>query len=122
MKGKLLGSLEEKVMQYFWKRNTAATIAELHQHLNKNDRLAYTTVSTIVGRLVAKKLLVRVKSGRSFIYHSRLTQDAFLSSSSRRLIKNLLWSFGDVAIAGFVEELRDNPDAIKKLKELSSEG
>jgi len=121
MKGKLLGSLESQIMDYYWHQDQPATISELHQHLVKNDQIAYTTVSTVVGRLVEKKLLKRSKDGSSFRYHCRGSKDDFLARTSRILIKNLLGSFGDVAVAGFVEELKGNPAAVKALKEIANE-
>ena len=118
MKSKVLGSLEIRVMNYFWKVNVPITISDVHKHLNKSDTLAYTTVSTIVTRLLNKKLLVRRKSGRIFTYQSKISKAGLEESYIKRAIKNLVGGFGDVAIAGFIEELKDNPDAIRIIKEL----
>jgi predicted transcriptional regulator len=119
MNPQLLGSLETAIMQFFWKNPTFSSISDLHQHLNKKESLAYTTVSTIVGRLVEKRLLTRQKAGRGYTYRATQSEEEFRKSTSRRLIKNILGNFGDVAIVGFLEELQTNPEALQKLKELS---
>jgi predicted transcriptional regulator len=121
MKDKLLGPLESKVMNYFWGSRNPHDISQLHSHLNKTDHLAYTTVSTIVGRLVEKKLLSRRKEGHGFIYHARSSQEDFLAGYARRAIKGLIGNFGDVAIAGFVEEIKNDPKNLRMLKEIADE-
>ena len=141
MKGNLLGSLESRIMEYFWnlpkeqspksgdkrandyfwQKNCRSSISEVHQHLTKFDSPAYTTVATVVNRLVDKGLLQRKKEAQGYIYFGRLSKDDYLKRRSRSLIKGLLGSFGDLAIAGFVEELKGNPEALRKLKELANE-
>ena len=119
MSARLLGTLESRIMAFFWQSPGSHSISDLHTHLNKEDNLAYTTVSTIVSRLVEKGLLTRQKDGRGYLYKSALSEEGFRKSTSRRLIKNLLNSFGDLAIAGFVDELRSDPQALEKLRKLS---
>ena|ERR1700704_4453901 len=119
MTKQLLGSLESRVMSFFWKNAEPSSISDLHIFLNKNNSLAYTTISTIVSRLTNKGLLTRKKEGRGYLYQAAITEEKFLESYSRRLIRNLLGSFGDLAIAGFVDELRSDPESLKKLRELS---
>lgn len=121
MKGNLLGSLESRIMELFWQKGQPSSIAELHQHLNKKNHLAYTTVATVANRLVSKGLLSRQKTSSGYIYRIRQSREEFIKGRSRGLIKILLGDFGDVAIAGFVEELKDNPRALKILKDLSHE-
>jgi predicted transcriptional regulator len=121
MKGKLLGSLESKIMNFFWQKDRPASITDLHHSLSKSNPIAYTTVSTVVGRLVDKGLLSRHKVGSVFLYSPLGSQEDFLVKTSRRLIKNLIGNFGDLAIAGFVDELKTDPKALKRLQELSHE-
>jgi predicted transcriptional regulator len=121
MKGNLLGSLESQIMEFFWQSDRSAAIASLHAHLSKKDQLAYTTVATVVMRLTAKGLLRREKAANGFIYRARQNREEFLRFRSRSVIKMLLGDFGDLAVAGFVDELKNNPKALEKLRELSHE-
>lgn len=121
MKGNLLGSLESRIMEFFWQNDGQSSIALLHQNLNKKDALAYTTVATVTNRLVDKGLLIRRKKNSGYIYTCRQSKEQFMKGRSRSLIKILLGDFGDLAVAGFVEELKGNPEALKKLRQLSRE-
>lgn len=120
MKPNLLGPLEGKVMSYFWERQDSK-IAQLHAFLSSEQQIAYTTVSTIVSRLVFKKLLSRRKVGSSFYYYPLVSETQFIKNRSRNLIKSLLGNFGDIAIASFVDELKTDPSSLKKLRDLTHE-
>lgn len=121
MKGKLLGPLEEKIMQIFWQGNCQSSIRDLHRALSKTSPLAYTTAATVVGRLVEKGLLRRRRKGTDYIYQCLQTEEEFLATRSRGLIKGLLDNFGELAIASFVDEVKDDPQSLQKLKELANE-
>lgn len=121
MKSRLLGPLEGKVMAYYWGKSHPATIADLCRYLNQNKKCAYTTVATVVGRLMKKGLLSREERSGQFFYAPKLSQDEYLKSRSRGLAKTLLGSFGDIAIASFVEEVRDDPESLRILRELTSD-
>lgn len=121
MRGKLLGSLESRVMEFFWQSGCQASIPDLYKFLIKKDKLAYTTVATVVSRLVTKGLLTRDKVDSEFIYKCQQTKQEFLAKKSRGLAKLLLGNFGELAIASFVEEVKANPKALRKLQELSDE-
>src|SRR5581483_11181405 len=115
MKGNLLGPLESKVMTYIWRENKPVSISSIHTYLLSQDKLAYTTVSTIVSRLEDKGLLKRSKLPEGNVYQSALTELEFKQAKSRGLIRSILGSFGDIAIAGFVEEIKTDPKSLRKL-------
>ena len=60
-----MGSLEENVMRYLWAVGVA-TPAEVHQAIA--PELAYTTVTTVLTRLLEKGRIERSRRGRSFVY------------------------------------------------------
>ena len=74
MTKQLLGSLESRIMHFFWNSPDSHSISDLQQFLNQSDTLAYTTVSTIVSRLEAKGLLHREKSGRGYLYQAAVSE------------------------------------------------
>jgi len=83
---------------------------------------AYTTVMTVMNRLVEKDLLHRTPRGRAFVYTPAMTEKQFLEHLSRRAIRTLIDDFGEVAVARFVGEMRDmGPDELDKLRKLISE-
>jgi predicted transcriptional regulator len=60
------GELEAEVLSALWVAPGARTAGEVQQALG--EKLAYSTVATILSRLHAKGVLGRVKHGRSFAY------------------------------------------------------
>ena len=63
-----LGELEERVMGILWRLDRPATVREVRTELNRDTRLAYTTVMTVMERLWRKGLLERRSQGRAFEY------------------------------------------------------
>jgi predicted transcriptional regulator len=79
-----LGPLEQSVLDYLWRRQTAVTVREVRSALGRE--LAYTTVMTTLDRLYKKGLLARHADGRAFRYAPRATREAFGASQVRALI------------------------------------
>lgn len=119
MREPLLGPLESKVMNYFWRNHGYASIPSVHHFLRRHDKLAYTTVATVITRLVDKSLLSREKFNGEYLYRSCQSRDEFKTERSRNLVKMLLGSFGDLAIASFVAEVKTDPRSLRKLREMT---
>jgi predicted transcriptional regulator len=67
---------------------------------------------TVMSRLAAKHRLTRRKKGRGYLYEASAGDAAGIA------VKDLLRDHGDAAIAHFVEEVRDDPAAIRRLRRL----
>lgn len=120
--GKVLGELESGVMEIIWQSKGPISVRIVTQSLQKKRQIAYTTVMTIMGRLVEKGLLKRQESGKAYIYQPVYSKDRFLTRVSRQIIKNFIANFGDTAIAHFAEEVnRLTPNKRKELKKLLKE-
>ena len=52
----------------------------------RTRNLAYTTIMTVLDRLVRKGSLVRRKVGRSFVYSPQATRDAMRQTAVRELV------------------------------------
>lgn len=92
------GALEHEVLNILWDAETALLTSEVRDRLA--DDLAYTSVATILTRLVAKGLLTRVPSGRGFAFQAVVNE----SQLTARRINDVLASTSDrrAALAGFV--------------------
>jgi len=95
---KFLGSLQAAVMDIIW-ANGPMTVKRALYFLNKDHDYAYTTVMTVMNRLVATGLLRRDKKGQSFEYTPTATKDEFIRSAVGRVVDGLLDDFGDLARA-----------------------
>lgn len=113
---RLLGELERQVMEIIWRRGNAQTVRDVVFELSKKRSIAYTTILTIMNRLVAKGLLNRHEEKQSHTYAAHYSQKEFYSSVAGRMLQKIRNEFGEVAIACFVEEIeRANKRKIKNL-------
>ena len=117
---KLLGELELAIMRVAWSR-TSVTVRDVLSTLTKKRTLAYTTVMTIMGRLVVKGLLVAEKDGKTYRYRVRQTRAEFETHAAGQVVHSLITDFGgEVALSQFVKELAEiNPEQLKRLAELA---
>jgi len=113
-KNKVLGELESEIMKIVWDCKSPVSVKAVTENLQKNRKIAYTTVMTIMGRLVEKGLLKRKTSGKAYDYQATYTKDRFLTKATRQIIKNFVSSFGDGAIAHFAQEVDKMPAEKKK--------
>lgn len=116
---KLLGSLELEVMEFMWEADEA-TVQQAVDAFNQRRPVAYTTVMTVMGHLVEKRLLTRIKERKKYRYRVALSRDEFLQDRSRRMVHALVNDFGDLAIAQFLGEIDEiGPDSLRRLRALA---
>ena len=90
MKQPRLSKAETRVLEQYWKLGTAS-VREVLESLPEDERVAYTTVQTLVYRLEEKGALRKVKK----IGNAQLFQPAIDQSQHRgRLVRDLLDLFG----------------------------
>ncbi len=110
---KLLGSLELEVMEFIWQAREV-TVQQAAETISRKRPIAYTTVMTVMGHLVDKGLLARTREGKRYRYRVAQDRGEFLYQTSQRMVRTLVDDFGDLAIAGFLEEInRANGDQPK---------
>lgn len=120
--GKVLGELESEIMEIIWRSSSSISVREVAETLKKKRQIAYTTVMTVMGRLIEKDLLKRQESGRAYTYKPNYSKDRFLTKITRQIIKTLQAHFGEAAIAHFAQEVEKlTPDKRKKLDKLLKE-
>lgn len=120
--GKVLGQLESDIMEIIWQSKGSISVRTVTQNLQKKRQIAYTTVMTIMGRLVDKGLLKCAKTGKAYIYQPVYSKEKFLTRVSRQIIRNLMANFGEGAIAHFAQEVEKlAPQKRKQLREILKE-
>ena len=122
---KLLGELEREIMEAMWARTVwsrnAASVRDVLTELNErrapDHQIAYTTVMTVMARLVEKGLLQRRRVGRADEYAAAESREAFLARASQDIARRMVHDFGEAAVAGFLSVLEEvAPDRLAKLR------
>ena len=110
-----LGPLESRIMELLWEQGES-TVRSVAERLTYPRRPAYTTVMTIMSRLVEKGLLRRRSAGRAYVYRPAKTREEFLAAASRSRVRELVRDYGDVALAHFVREIEQaDGERLKRL-------
>ncbi len=116
---KILGELEMAIMDFLWAQGEA-TGREVVNELKRRRSLAYTTVLTVMGRLVEKGLLTQHKVGRAHLYRPSMSREAYAAETASQVIRSLVADFGEIALAQFSRELDNlDPARLAALKALT---
>lgn len=112
-----LGDLERAIMEVVWVHGKV-TVREVVDRLSSSRAPAYTTVMTVMNRLVEKHILQRKPDGQSFRYAAVQSKTQYVASCSRDVVNTFVRCYGDVALAQFIDVLDDvDPKKIAALKQ-----
>ncbi len=120
---KNVGPLERKILTILWTKREA-TAREICTILENNDeRRAYSTVRTIIKRLVRKQIISQHihPTNRQYIYSPLITKSELETTIVRKTVSDLLKRFEQSTINYLAEELSDNKEEIEKLKQKLAE-
>lgn len=109
-----LGPLEKDILTVIWKQQHSTVNSVLTQLTKQKQHLAYTTVMTIMSRLVDKGVLRREKEGRSFTYRPAEQKQSFIRTLIHNTLASLVNRFGEEAIAAFLEEANELSQADRR--------
>lgn len=89
-----LGDLERVVMEQLWDAARAdgfsgITVREVHERLQDDRHIAYTTVMTVLDRLAKKDLVTRERDGRAWSYSPADTREAMTANTMRRTLVDM---------------------------------
>ena len=109
------GDLQAEVMTAIWKLGEAK-VEDVRALRPARSRLAYTTVQTVMNRLVESGLLTRERSGNAFVYRAKYKEADYLAE---RIGKRLAAASPDArrqALVSLIEDLAPGElDAVARL-------
>ncbi len=85
------GSLENEIMKTVWMieeiEEADVSVNDIQDYINRTSGSvrAYTTVKTVMDRLVEKNMLVRYKQGKKFFYKSVSSRDEMAQAAIKKL-------------------------------------
>ncbi|MBA3437583.1 MAG: BlaI/MecI/CopY family transcriptional regulator [Actinomycetota bacterium] len=98
------GDLQIEVMNAVW-RLGEATVDAVREQQPKRTRSAYTTVQTVLNRLVERGVLTRERKGRAFVYRAKLGESEFLARSIGKRLAEASPDARRAALVNLVDEL-----------------
>lgn len=109
-----LAPLESEVMDAVWQASSPVSVRLVLDALNgrRDAQLAYTTVMTVMNRLVKKSVLTRHGERRRYVYEATAADAAGLA------VRDVLRTHGDAAVVHFVDEARIDPAVLLRLRAL----
>lgn len=95
------------------------SVDDVRAGLPKKQRGAYTTVQTVLNRLVARGLLRRDKHGKAFIYAPKVSEADYVARSLNRTLSGASEKARLAALANLVGGL--DPSEMDEINSLASE-
>jgi BlaI family transcriptional regulator, penicillinase repressor len=111
-----LGDLQLKIMKVLWERGEAA-VAEVSESL-RAERLAYTTVATMLRKMEARGLVRHRADDRRFIYRPSVTADKVTQSMSQHVIDRLFEGSLANMVSHLLETREVSREELTRLEEL----
>ena len=110
------GELEDEVLAALWSAREPMTPAQVQAVID--GEIAYTTVLTVLSRLLHKRVVERTKVGRAYAYRPQVDPDARVAEQMHRLLARR--TDRETVLAHFIEGLSRKDERV--LRRLMGEG
>lgn len=115
-----LGDLQLEILKVLW-RQGEASVADVHEELGTAERLAYTTVATMLRKMEVRKLVHHREEGRRFVYRAAVQEAEVTESLAADVLERLF----EGSVSSLVQHLlsrRDvSADELGRLERLIAE-
>ncbi|MFD8996053.1 BlaI/MecI/CopY family transcriptional regulator [Streptomyces abikoensis] len=109
------GPLELAILEVMWS-SAELDVSACARRLDGGQ--AYTTVKTVMERLVIKELLARRKEGRQYVYWARSSRREVEQRVAAEQVRQVVDGFGDLAVANFVRTVSGDADQLAQVRAL----
>lgn len=103
----LRGSLQAEVMRAMW-RLDEATVDDVRATLPRSRRAAYTTIQTVMNRLLDRGLLDRKRRGKAFVYRARYPESELVARVMRERLAGASADARTPALLSLIEGLKED--------------
>ena len=115
--------MELSLLQALWEAcdspEAGLSTRELHDKVGAPRGIVYTTVAKVLDRMNEKRMVERVRSGRSYRYRASIARTDTQRSMLRRLLSQLVGAEAQPAMAALAGALEDVSPAL--LEQLAQE-
>jgi len=115
---KTVGPLEKQLLDILYEKGEASAREICNGLEAAGQRRTYSTVRTIMNRLVRKKMISQkmAEDDRTYIYTPRMTEDELEGKMVQKVMQDLMTRFEKSTISYLSENLADNDEDLKKIK------
>lgn len=107
------------MMRVLWER-AGATVAEVQKALAA-DRLAYSTVSTLLSRMEAKGAVTHREDGRTFVYEPAVCEQEVSTTMLSQLVDNVFSGNAADLVSHLLESREVDAEELAQIKKLVSQ-
>lgn len=113
-----LSDAEKEIMSLLWNSDKSLSVSEILEYFNntKNKNWKQQTLSTLLGRMLKKGMVLNSRQGKNIFYAPSMTYEKYNSNKAKGLLDNLY----DGSIRKFMTALYDgnnlSDNSIKELK------
>ena len=115
-RGIRLGDLQLRIMRVLWDSG-ATTVSEVQQRLGR-QRLAYTTVATMLRKMEERGLVDHLEEGRKFLYRAVVSMDEVTRSMTGDLVDRLFDGSLAEAVSHLLESREISREELDRLEQL----
>lgn len=116
---KVLGDLEARVLRAIWDLGEPIPARAVHERVVMEHAVSPLTVITVLNKLVNKRVLNRRKRHDLLHYSARMTEEEFVTHTSRRVVEGILSFSPDAVAASMVDVLAErDPEQLADLARL----
>ena len=100
--GMSVGELEGAVLRALWDFGEQATPA-VYERVGRPRGLAYTTILTVLQRLLRKRLVLRRPQGKGHVYRAAFSRESYAERQAQSLASQVV-ALGSAGITAFLAE------------------
>jgi len=105
LRNDLRGNLQAEVMRIIWGLGEA-TVDDVRDARPRSRRAAYTTIQTVMNRLLDRGLLERTRRGKAFVYRPRYPESELVARSMRERLAGASADARTPALLSLVDGLK----------------
>ena len=110
-----LTPLELQIMNALWDLGAPATVQEVQERLASSNKLAYTTVQTMLNVLHRKGKVRRTQAERAFRYKTAVSRSKAVGQSVRDLVDRVFGGSAEALVMSLMETKQLTPEALARI-------
>lgn len=112
-RGAAPGELERQVLEALWgvPEHDALSSREVLERLESTHERAYTTIKTVLDRLVEKNMVTRIRDGRRWRYRARASREGLTTDALQSVLGHIDDADRSTALLHFLQSVDDDDRA-----------